>query len=66
MATFEIVESEGQKMVKATLAGDTLRAESGALHYYQGNISVQSKAPSAGGSPESVRGVASTSVSGSP
>jgi uncharacterized protein (AIM24 family) len=49
MATFEIVESEGQKMVKATLAGDTVRAESGALHYYQGNISVQSKAPSASG-----------------
>ncbi len=49
MATFEVVQAEGQKMVKVTLEGDTVRAESGALHYFLGNIEVQSKSPTAGG-----------------
>lgn len=49
MATYEIVEHEGQKMVRVTLAGDTVRAESGALHYMRGEIEMESKAPSVGG-----------------
>lgn len=49
MATFEILVHEQQKLVRATLQGDTIRVESGALHYWHGNIQMQSKAPSAGG-----------------
>ncbi|GAB5549769.1 MAG: hypothetical protein SangKO_095290 [Sandaracinaceae bacterium] len=49
MAHFEIIEFEGQKMVKATIQNETIRAESGALHYMFGQIEMASKAPSAGG-----------------
>ena len=49
MARFEVVESEGQKMVRATLEGETIRAESGALHYMRGQVEMESKAPSVGG-----------------
>ncbi len=49
MPQYEIITKEGQKMVKVTLNGDTVRTEAGALHYYRGSIKVQSKAPSAGG-----------------
>lgn len=49
MANFEIIEREGLRLVKATLQNETVRTESGALYYMRGNISMQSKAPSAGG-----------------
>ncbi|HIA04562.1 MAG TPA: AIM24 family protein, partial [Myxococcales bacterium] len=49
MPQYEIITKEGQKMVKVTLRGDSVRTESGALHYYRGAIKMESKAPSAGG-----------------
>ncbi|MEM9192584.1 MAG: AIM24 family protein [Myxococcota bacterium] len=49
MAHFEIIDFEGQKMVKVTIQNETVRAEAGALHYMRGNIEMTSKAPSAGG-----------------
>ena len=49
MANIEIVDTEGLKMVKVTLNGDSVRSESGALHYMQGEIEMQTKAPSVGG-----------------
>lgn len=49
MAYFEIIEFEGQKMVKATIQNETVRAEAGALHYMFGNIEMTSQAPSASG-----------------
>ena len=45
---YEIIEKQGQKMVKATLVDQTVRAESGALHYLKGDIELQSKMPGAG------------------
>jgi uncharacterized protein (AIM24 family) len=36
MADIEIVDNEGMKMVKVILSGDSIRSESGALHYMQG------------------------------
>ena len=45
---YEIIEKQGQKMVKATLVDQTVRAESGALHYMKGDIELQSKMPGAG------------------
>ena len=49
MAEIEIVDNEGLKMVKVTLNGDSIRSESGALHYMHGNIEMKTKAPSVGG-----------------
>ena len=49
MAHIEIMNTEGMKMVKVTLNGDSIRSESGALHYMQGDIEMQTKAPSVGG-----------------
>jgi len=49
MATFEVIERQGLKMVKATINNETIRAEAGALHYMQGSVTLESKAPSAGG-----------------
>lgn len=49
MANFEIVTTQGLKMVKVTLSNETIRAESGALHYMQGNIELKTPLPSAGG-----------------
>ena len=49
MATFEIVEKQGLKMVKATIDNETIRAEAGALHYMRGLIQLESKTPSAKG-----------------
>lgn len=49
MAHFEIIEFEGQKLIKATIQNETIRAESGALHYMMGQIEMTSKAPSVGG-----------------
>lgn len=49
MATFEIVEQEKVKMIKATINNETIRAEAGALHYMQGRIELKADMPSAGG-----------------
>ena len=49
MATFEIVEQEKLKMIRATLNGETVKAEPGALHYMQGRIEIEVKLPSAKG-----------------
>lgn len=49
MASYEIIEKEGLRLVKVVLQNETVRTESGALYYMRGNITMQSKAPSAGG-----------------
>ncbi|MUG94676.1 AIM24 family protein [Scytonema sp. UIC 10036] len=49
MATFEVIEKEGLRLVKVILQNETVRTESGALYYMRGNITMQSKTPSAGG-----------------
>jgi uncharacterized protein (AIM24 family) len=49
MATFEVVAREGLKMVRCVINGETVRAESGALHYMRGRIEIVSSAPSVGG-----------------
>lgn len=47
MAQFEVIEFEGQKIIKAMIQNETIRAESGALHYMRGQIEMTSKAPGA-------------------
>ncbi len=49
MATFEVIEKEGVRLVKATLQGETVRTESGALYYMRGPITMESKGPGVGG-----------------
>ena len=49
MPQYEIIDSEELIIVKVTLNGDTVRGESGALHYMIGDIEMVSKAPSVGG-----------------
>jgi uncharacterized protein (AIM24 family) len=49
MPQYEIIDTEELRMVKVTLDGDTVRAESGALHYMIGNIEMVTKKPSVGG-----------------
>ena len=49
MATYEIVEKQGLKMVKATIDNETIRAEAGALHYMRGLIELATPAPTAKG-----------------
>jgi len=49
MAKFEIIEQEGVRLVKITLQNETVRAESGALYYMRGPITMESKGPSVGG-----------------
>ena len=49
MATFEIIEKQSLKMIKATLDNEVIRAESGAMHYMRGEIEIESKMPGAGG-----------------
>ncbi|MBD1872426.1 AIM24 family protein [Nodosilinea sp. FACHB-131] len=49
MANFEIIEREGTRLVKITLNDETVRTESGALHYMRGAIAMQTQTPSAGG-----------------
>lgn len=49
MAQFVIIKKQELKMVKATLNHEQIRAESGALHYMQGRIELESKMPSATG-----------------
>lgn len=47
MAQFEVIEFEGQKVIKAVIQNETIRAESGALHYMRGQVEMASKAPGA-------------------
>ena len=49
MPMYEVVDEQELRMVKVTLNGDTVRAESGALHYMIGNIEMVTKKPSVGG-----------------
>lgn len=49
MAHFEILNHENQKMIKATLSGGAIKAESGALHYWRGDITMRSSRLDAGG-----------------
>ncbi|MBW4688184.1 MAG: AIM24 family protein [Komarekiella atlantica HA4396-MV6] len=49
MANFEVIEKEGLRLVKVNLQNETVRTESGAMYYIRGNITMQSKPPSAGG-----------------
>jgi uncharacterized protein (AIM24 family) len=49
VATFDVVEKEGLKMVKVTMANETVRTESGAMYFMRGQITMESKAPSLGG-----------------
>ena len=46
MAEYEIISQEGTQFVKATLRDETIRAEAGALCYYQGNVTMRSPFPS--------------------
>src|SRR5688500_164329 len=54
MAQFEIVAHEELKMVRCVINNETVRAESGALHYMRGRIEMTSSAPSVGGFLKSV------------
>lgn len=49
MPTFDVIEKQGLKMIKATIQNETVRAEAGALHYMLGDIVLEAKMPSAGG-----------------
>ena len=49
MADFQIIEREGSRLVKVVLNNETVRTESGALHYMRGPITMQTQTPSAGG-----------------
>lgn len=49
MAVFEVVEQQALKMIKATIQNETIMAEAGALHYMIGAVTLESKAPTAGG-----------------
>lgn len=49
MATFEVVAREGLKMIRSTINNESIRAESGALHYMRGRIDISTPAPSVGG-----------------
>src|SRR5437016_1673648 len=46
MAQFEVVTLEGTRYIKAILKDESIRAEAGALCYYQGNIKMRSPLPS--------------------
>jgi uncharacterized protein (AIM24 family) len=49
MALFEVIHQEGVRLVKVTLNDETIRTEAGALYYMRGDITMESKAPTAGG-----------------
>jgi uncharacterized protein (AIM24 family) len=49
MANFEVIEDQGVSFVKATLDNETIRAERGALCYLTGDIRIDAKLPSIGG-----------------
>lgn len=54
MAEFSVIEKQGLKMIRAVIQNETIRAESGALHYMVGRIEIESKAPTMGGFLKSV------------
>ncbi|WP_343217817.1 AIM24 family protein [Halotia branconii] len=43
----KFIERESLHLVKITLQNETVRTESGAMYYIHGNITMQSKTPSA-------------------
>jgi len=49
MPTYEIVQKQGLKMIRAVINNETIRAEAGPLHYMRGNIQIETKMPTAGG-----------------
>lgn len=49
MATFEVVDKQGLKIVKCVIQNELVRAEAGALHYSRGAIEMTSSVPSATG-----------------
>jgi uncharacterized protein (AIM24 family) len=49
MASFDVIEKDGMRLVKATLANETVRSEAGALYYMRGPITMESKGPGVGG-----------------
>jgi len=49
VATFEVIEDQGVSFVKATLNNETIRSERGALCYLNGDIKIDAKLPSIGG-----------------
>lgn len=49
MAQFHIHEKEGVNWVEVILQNETVRTESGAMRYMQGNIQMESKGPGLGG-----------------
>ena len=49
MATFEVIEDQGVSFVKAMLNNETIQAERGALCYLNGDIRIDAKLPSIGG-----------------
>ncbi|MCU0315607.1 MAG: AIM24 family protein [Fimbriimonadaceae bacterium] len=49
MALYQICSKEGVNYVEIALNNETVRAESGAMRYMLGNITMESKAPSLGG-----------------
>jgi uncharacterized protein (TIGR00266 family) len=49
MSQFEVVEQQGMKMIKALIQNESVRAESGALHYMRGQIELKTEMPSVGG-----------------
>lgn len=48
MAEFAVIDDEGVSFVKVTLNDETVRAESGALCYFYGDIEVDARVPSLG------------------
>jgi uncharacterized protein (AIM24 family) len=54
MAQFEVVAREELKMIRCVIDNESVRAESGALHYMRGNIELTTAAPSVGGILKSV------------
>jgi uncharacterized protein (AIM24 family) len=49
VATFEVIEDQGVSFVKAMLNNETIQAERGALCYLNGDIRIDAKLPSIGG-----------------
>ncbi len=49
MAKFEIIEDEGVSFVKTTLDNETINAERGALSYLTGDVKIDARLPSIGG-----------------
>jgi uncharacterized protein (AIM24 family) len=48
MATFDVLEQEGMRLVRITIGDETVRAEAGALSHLRGAIEVDAPVPSLG------------------